>query len=206
MLAICTLEPLLSGQRARPGANIFLILADNSQSLTIKDPGVTATRGEKVKTLLNAEEEPWQVRLAQDFDLRRYVFDSRLQNVADFSHLQFSGSQSEHHFQSPEWIGKIDFEIDRWRECCSSPMGSQRMQNDVEFQPEDSLPPIYPVVMGLNRVIANLADLAVSHVTVTATAFEDAPVTIQADVTRKHHCRSQKSRPATTGRNGKNRH
>src|SRR3954471_21932759 len=29
-LAVCLLEPLWSGQRARPGANIFAVVADNS--------------------------------------------------------------------------------------------------------------------------------------------------------------------------------
>jgi hypothetical protein len=53
----------------------------------------------------------------------------------------------------------------------------------VEFKPDD-LPPVYPVIMGLDSLNQTLADLAVSHLTITTTAFEDAPVTIQADVTQ----------------------
>ncbi|HEV8495118.1 MAG TPA: hypothetical protein VGR76_22755, partial [Candidatus Angelobacter sp.] len=34
-LAICLLEPLWSGQRAKPGANLFVVIADNSQGLQI---------------------------------------------------------------------------------------------------------------------------------------------------------------------------
>ena len=34
LLSICFLEPLWSGQRARPGANLFVLMADDSQSLT----------------------------------------------------------------------------------------------------------------------------------------------------------------------------
>src|SRR5688572_1741182 len=49
LLALCLLEPLFSGQRARPGANQFAVLADNSQSMTLKDAG--KTRGEQLKTL-----------------------------------------------------------------------------------------------------------------------------------------------------------
>ena len=33
ILALCLLEPLLSSNRARPGANLFVVLADNSQSI-----------------------------------------------------------------------------------------------------------------------------------------------------------------------------
>ena len=68
LLGLCLLEPLWSGQRAAPGANLFVILADDSQSLSMKDPGANSTRGEKLKKLLNAEEAPWQIRLAQDFE------------------------------------------------------------------------------------------------------------------------------------------
>jgi hypothetical protein len=39
-LAVCLLEPLWSGQRARPGANIFAVVADNSAGMQIKDRGV----------------------------------------------------------------------------------------------------------------------------------------------------------------------
>src|SRR5207249_9985212 len=34
-LAACLLEPLWSGERARPGANLFLVLADNSAGMQI---------------------------------------------------------------------------------------------------------------------------------------------------------------------------
>src|SRR5882762_1469708 len=51
-LALCLLEPLWSGQRARPGANLFAIVADNSQGLQIKDRGATQSRGEFLRGLL----------------------------------------------------------------------------------------------------------------------------------------------------------
>ena len=35
-LAVCLAEPLLSGTRPRPGANLFLIVADESRSLQIR--------------------------------------------------------------------------------------------------------------------------------------------------------------------------
>ena len=62
LLAICLLEPLQIGQRARPGSNLFVILADNSQSLTMKDPGATETRGQQLQQILNSERESWQTR------------------------------------------------------------------------------------------------------------------------------------------------
>ena len=38
-LAACLLEPRWLGQRARPGANLFAVVADNSQGLQIRDRG-----------------------------------------------------------------------------------------------------------------------------------------------------------------------
>ena len=52
-LALCLLEPLWSGQRARPGANLFAVVADNSQGLQIKDRGQIRTRGELLRDLLD---------------------------------------------------------------------------------------------------------------------------------------------------------
>src|SRR6266851_5516635 len=54
-LALCLLEPLWSGQRARPGANLFAVVADNSQGLQIKDRGAGVTRGEALRSLLNPQ-------------------------------------------------------------------------------------------------------------------------------------------------------
>lgn len=179
LLAICALEPLWSGRRARAGANLFVILADDSQSLTVKDPGKSATRGDQLKELLVAEDAPWQIRLAQDFDLRRYVFNSRLQNVTDFSHLEFHGSQTS-------LIGVLNGLKDRFhgRPLAGALLFTDGIATDLkqaQIQPE-GMPPIYPVVLGLESRDKQLADIGVSHLTVTTTAFEDAPVTIQADV------------------------
>src|ERR1041385_7467735 len=54
-LAFCLLEPLWSGQRARPGANLIAIVADNSQSLQIKDRGEARSRGEGLLAILDPQ-------------------------------------------------------------------------------------------------------------------------------------------------------
>ena len=179
LLAVCLLEPLWSSQRARPGANLFLILADDSQSMTIKDPGTTTSRGAIFQNELTAEAKNWQVRLAQDFDLRKFTFDSRLQNATDFSSLAFNGAQSN-------LIGVLNGLKDRFRD---RPVAGVLLFSDgnasdatrTKLLPE-GLPPIYPVVLDRNAVEQAPADLSISHLAMSTTAFEDAPVTIQADV------------------------
>src|SRR6266851_4147208 len=90
-LALCLLEPLWLGQRAKPGANLFAIVADNSQGLQIHDRDDPKSRGETLRALLDPAAPGWQGALAQTFDVRRYLFDSRLQATTDFHELAFDG-------------------------------------------------------------------------------------------------------------------
>lgn len=91
LLAVCVLEPLWLGQRAKPGANLIAVAVDNSQGLRIRDTGEQRTRGEQLVSLLDSQATGWQSTLAATFDVRRYTFDTRLQSVRDFSGLDFDG-------------------------------------------------------------------------------------------------------------------
>lgn len=66
-LAACLLEPLRTGQRARPGANLFAVVADNSQGLQIKDAQQSLNRGERLKQWLEPVPGGWQNQLAESF-------------------------------------------------------------------------------------------------------------------------------------------
>jgi len=78
---------------------LFAILADNSQGLQIKDRGETRSRGEVLRELLNPQKQAWQMALEENFDLRRYFFDSRLQSSRDWSELAFDGRGNGDWFQ-----------------------------------------------------------------------------------------------------------
>ena len=52
LLALALLEPMWVGQRVRPGANFFALLADNSQSLQMKDAGEARSRGDILRQAL----------------------------------------------------------------------------------------------------------------------------------------------------------
>src|SRR5882724_10666724 len=75
-LAFCLLEPLWSGQRARPGSNLFAIIADNSQGMQIKDRGESRSRGELLRESLTSQKASWQENLEQNCEVRRYFFRS----------------------------------------------------------------------------------------------------------------------------------
>lgn len=176
-LALCLLEPLWLGQRARPGANLVAVLADNSQGLQVKDQGETASRGETVRQLLDPQASPWQSSLASTFDVRRYLFDARLQPTKDFSELNFEG-------RSTALGSALRTVAERFQ---GRPLAGVFLLTDgnatdlaLGATPKlDGLPPIYPVVIGRRDAVK---DIAVQQIAVTQTSFEDAPVTLQADV------------------------
>src|SRR5688500_12686380 len=49
VLAACLLEPLFSGTRARPGANQFVVLADDSRSMSLRDGGGSGGDGKQTR-------------------------------------------------------------------------------------------------------------------------------------------------------------
>lgn len=174
-LALCVLEPLMSGVRPRPGANLFLVAVDNSQSLSMMDRPGEVSRGESLRATLR-DDSPWLTRLGQDFELRRYLVDSRLRSTDSFRVLSFDGpstalrsalSTIASQFRGRPVGGVLlltDGNATDWKET------------EIDWK---SLPPVYPVVVGGERPPG---DLAVSRVTVTQTNFETAPVTVVAEI------------------------
>jgi len=175
-LAVCLLDPLWIGERARPGANVFGIIADNSQSLKMKDANETRSRGDILHEQLTTGAKGWRSTLEENFQVRRYTFDSRLQNTRDFSELNFDGRASA--------LGaSLRTAIEYWR---GQPVAGVLLFTDgnatdigADLPALDGAPPIYPVVLGSDSTIQ---DVSLNKVGVSQTAFEDAPVTVQAEV------------------------
>lgn len=186
-LAACLLEPLWTGQRARPGANFFLLVADNSQGMQVKDNGVQLTRGELLRDLLTAESS-WARTLDEHFQVRRYSFDSRLQNTDNFAELAFDGRATSlgsalrtirERYQKQPLAGVLLFSD-------GNATDPDRLKAELQTNPRQV--PVYAVVSGRDEAIK---DIAVNNVSVSQTVFEDAPVTVQADVTAGHYSGQQ---------------
>lgn len=175
-LAACLLEPLWLTPHARQGANFFAVVADNSQGLQVKDAGETRTRGEVLAGLIDNRAPGWQTALADTFEVRRYLFDSRLQATADFHELDFKG-------RSSGLLGALKSVQQRFQ---GRPLAGVLLFTDGNatdlrgaLPALEGMPPIYPVVLGQRDLIK---DLSIQQVNVSQTAFEDAPVTVQAEV------------------------
>ena len=175
-LVLCLIEPLWSGRRAKSGANLFAVVADNSSGMNIRDRDAAQSRGEILQGVLKTGEIGWLAAISENFQLRQYLFDSRLRRTTDFSDLAFDGKATA--------IGatlRTLAERYRGRPLAGILLMTDGCATDAGEQSYDlsGLPPVYPVVVGQSQPPR---DISVANVSVSQTSFEDAPVTIQADV------------------------
>ncbi|MFP6648436.1 MAG: glutamine amidotransferase [Pirellulaceae bacterium] len=175
LLLLCLLEPLSSGLRPRPGANLFLVLADNSQSMLVSDHRQQQNRAEQLAPLLSPD-AGWQVRLNQDFDVRYYQFDSRLEAVENLLGMDHQGLHSNMHQALRAAATRFG----------GRPLAGIILLTDGNTtdslspgQSLEDLPPVYPIVVG-NDVAP--ADIRLALKAVQQTNFELAPITVTAEI------------------------
>lgn len=163
-LALCLIEPLVSGTRPRPGANTFVVLVDDSQSLQIRDSGARQSRAELLHEKL-AGDPAWLTRLEQDFDVRRYRFAARLQSLDDPAELTASGIGSSlgsslatvaRRFRGRPVAGVL---------LLTDGVATDLADESIDY---DALPPIYPVPLG---AVSDVRDVRVGQVTVSQTNY-----------------------------------
>lgn len=173
-LVLCLLEPQFTGKRARPGANAFAILVDNSESQNVRDGKSDKSRGEQVRDIL-IPESPWKTRLGQDFDVRRYEFDTHLRSAVEFEELKFNG-------QASALATSLSSLSQRFRGLPLAGVLLLTDGNRTDFGVEletANLPPIYPL---LTSSTPTVKDIGVTSVSVSRTNFDAAPVIIRTEV------------------------
>ena len=177
LLSLALLEPQWTEQKPEPGANFIAIVGDNSQSMSIMDPGLGRSRGDELTALLITEPGAWRDELDSMFQVRRYGMDARLHGLKDFSELTYDGSASN--------IGGALVQIaSRFKQQPLAGVlllsdGNTTGDMDLSALDFSGLPPVYPVVIGSDQ---SSPDVSIRQISVTQTAFEDAPVTLRADL------------------------
>lgn len=176
LLLACLSEPLWSGTRVKPGENLFLVVVDQSASLQIRDGTSGPPRARTLQQALADQAAGWQVRLAQDFDVRRYGFDSRLAALESFEGLSFDGDASA-------LEGALATLADRFHDRPVAGVllftdGNATDWSATALTRLSEFAPIYPVEFDGN---GRPPDVALGRVSITQSSFEDAPVTLQAD-------------------------
>ena len=176
LLCFCLLEPQFVQKKAKPGANFIAVLADNSQGMEIRDAGSTTSRSEQLAAVLKEQPEDWQKALDENFQVRRYSFDSRLRATGDFDSLDFKGRASA-------MVGSTRNLGQRFsgRPLAGILLFSDGNATDIESLNDGlgQIPPVYPVVMGKQ---SSIKDIAITDIKVTSSTFEDAPVTIHCQL------------------------
>ena len=180
LLAICLLEPMQQTRRPEKGANLMVVMADDSQSLQIKDQGQSQTRETILKQRLN-DDSNWLASLAEDFDVRRYQFDRRLRPVANFTDYRADQRGSD-------VLGNLELVTQRFAQRPTAGVllltdgnasDARASSNSMDSIDWENVPPIYPVVVGKTRPAK---DLGITQLTSTQTNFESAPVTVTAEL------------------------
>lgn len=176
LLLAALLEPMLAGEKARQQANYFAVLVDNSQSMKIESEAVADNQPPAWTKALDKEQE-WQVRLGQDFQLRRYKFDHQLQSIHQFGELDWSGSGSQ----------IADNLVELSQRYQGRPLAGILLFTDGNSTDDATYSerwksagiPIYPVQ---TRKLDSLRDINIKRVAVTQTDFEASPVTLLAQI------------------------
>ncbi len=86
-----------------------MVVADNSRSLQITNGDGGTSRGAQMRESL-ADKSSWLTQLAQDFDVRRYLFDTQARSVKTFMELTHDGTASAIHASlatPPDWFQGI---------------------------------------------------------------------------------------------------
>ncbi len=173
-LLVCLLEPTWTDQRAKPGANLFAVVADNSLSMKLRANAGAKTRGEEVQRFLAGPDNLWRPELEANFGVRNFLVDSRIHLTDDFHELDFEGHASA-------LGGGLKSIAERFR---GQPLAgvlvlTDGAASDLDGADLTGFPPVYPVLFGEGPAPR---DLGITGTTVTQTSFEDAPVTVLADV------------------------
>ncbi len=174
-LLACLLEPMWSREKAKPGANVFAVVADNSRSLSLKEPDAKRSRGEEMREALAGERSEWRKSLTENFDVRNFLADSRLRPTDAFAEMSFDGRASA--------LGESLRQVAARHH--GQPLAGILLMTDgnasdlADANAMDGLPPVYPVVFGSDNAGR---DIAITSTAVTLTSFDDAPVEVQADV------------------------
>jgi uncharacterized membrane protein len=176
LLAGCLLNPLMTWQHAKPGENIVILLADQSASMAIRQAEDSSeSRMDWAKKTLTDPESSWQVRLAQDFDVRRYTFGSSLTRVEGFQGLAAVDPAS----RLKSALTGIRSRFTGQPLAAIVLFGDGNSTEPVLSEDLDANIPIFPV---WNENSRPLPDLSIDSVSISQTNFEDAPVTVQARI------------------------
>lgn len=181
LLALCWMEPMWSGTSPKRGANDWVVLADNSLRYAAKNKKGQLV-GAAVTQMLSPREGGGDPECLQEigktFALRTYQLGRTAKRVADFSGLDFTSTDGNmlealKYFQDQS-KGRAVAGILVFTD--GNGVDLQALQ---DFENGQGAVPIYPVLIQGGE---ELQDLSLLSVEVSQSSFEDAAVTMTAQV------------------------
>jgi len=175
LLLLCLLDPQRMTQHPVKRQTSFLLLADNSKSMSTKHVDDKESKADELVRVLKSGEKSWQRGLKNNFNFHSYFFDHRLTQSQNLSELTFDGEASHLNKYLKELSGR--FVKDKTGGILlftDAILTDKKNEIDVE-----QLPAIFPVIIGKDK---NKQDIWIKNVETTLSSFEDAPVSIRVDV------------------------
>jgi len=170
LLLLMFLDPVVTGKVARKGANDFVVLVDDGQSM-----GLHA--GEEFRAALKRAAESagsWMTRLEEQFRVDSFRFSNRMRKLREPGDLGFEGHRTDL-VQALEQVQ---------RRYARRPLAGILVFSDggaTDFSRFEELAldvPVYPVLCEAGKP---LQDVGIHGITVRASDFEDAPVTLTVE-------------------------
>jgi uncharacterized membrane protein len=176
LIAACLLEPLWTAPTPKPDANVVVVLADNSRGMSIAERVGGESRNDALRKIVGDGTTGWLPTLDAAFDVRAYTFAEGVTRSVDLAaDLKADGRASN--------LGAALKEVaTRYRNRALAAVVVLSDGNATDLSgtfAAAGLPPVYTVAIGTDDTGA---DLALADATVVTSNFEDAPVTIHADI------------------------
>ncbi len=173
LLLLCWIEPQRSTKQPKENANVLALLLDDSQSMQLPSAEKSTQRGEQLLALWSNGVTGWRADLESNFRLRNFTFASSLREMTGGRLPEFQGTTSALGAGLSQIADRIG----------QKPAGivvfTDGNASDLATIDPQTLPPIYPVVLGAGKATP---DATLGAVSSTQGAFEDAPVNVSAEI------------------------
>jgi uncharacterized membrane protein len=141
--------------------------------MKLRSANAHQTRGDQLRALLTDESGMWRQKLGEEFQVRNYLADARLTATNDFNELTFDGRSTA----LGDALRSLQ-ERTHGQPLAGVILLTDGVAADLEGMDLSGVPPVYPVIFGSEDPPR---DLAIAATSVSQTAFEDSPVTVQVD-------------------------
>ena len=178
LILLCLVDPQTISQEPVKGATSFILMSDNSSSMTLKAKSEGKSNADRLTDLLQKGQTNWLQKLNDDFDFHHFKFDRQIREISDLKTLNFKGDATEVAIHLNELAERFGKEKTGGILLLTDGITTNKKHTiDAE-----QLPPVYPVIIKSNKP---RRDLKIADMSASVSAFEDAPIDLNLELTQK---------------------